>query len=50
MSGMMLDHEGPDVYQLALDFLVVANGIIEERTQSSATAVAPFNRARGSPK
>jgi hypothetical protein len=26
---MALDHEGLDVYQLALDFLVVANGIIE---------------------
>jgi hypothetical protein len=26
---MTLDHEGLDVYQLALDFLVFANGIIE---------------------
>lgn len=29
VSGMVLDHERLDVYHLALDFLVFANGVIE---------------------
>lgn len=29
VAGMVLDHERLDVYHLALDFLVFANGVIE---------------------
>jgi hypothetical protein len=32
----MLDHEGLDVYQLALDFLVVANATIEGLPRGAA--------------
>jgi hypothetical protein len=42
---MMLDHEGLDVYQLALDFLVFANGIIERLPRGRSHLADQFTRA-----
>jgi hypothetical protein len=39
----MLDHEGLDVYQLALDFLVVASGIIEGLPRGRSHLADPFH-------
>ena len=41
----MLDHEGLDVYQLALDFLVVASGIIEGLARGRSHLADQFTRA-----
>jgi len=42
---MQLDHERLDVYDLALDFLVLANGIIEELPRGRSHLVDQFTRA-----
>ena len=42
---MQLDHERLDVYDLALDFLVVANGIIEELPRGRSHLADQFTRA-----
>jgi four helix bundle protein len=42
---MMLDHEGLDVYQLALDFLVVANEVIEGLPRARSHLADQFTRA-----
>ena len=44
--GTMLDHERLDVYHLALDFLVFANGVIEAlpRGRRHSTALFPGHR------
>lgn len=42
---MKLDHEGLDVYQLAMDFLVVANGIIEGLPRGRSHLADQFTRA-----
>jgi four helix bundle protein len=42
---MTLDHEGLDVYQLALDFLVFANGIIEGLPRGRSHLADQFTRA-----
>jgi four helix bundle protein len=42
---MLLDHEQLDVYQLALDFLVVANGIIEGLPRGHRHIADQFTRA-----
>ena len=41
----MLDHEGLDVYQLALDFLVVANATIEGLPRGRSHLTDQFTRA-----
>src|SRR5215471_12604312 len=42
---MELDHERLDVYQLALDFLVMANGIIEALPRGRSHLADQFTRA-----
>jgi len=42
---MMLDHEGLEVYQVALDFLVVANAIIEGLPRGRGHLSDQFTRA-----
>ncbi len=42
---MTLDHEGLDVYQLALDFLVVSNRIIEGLPRGRSHLADQFTRA-----
>jgi four helix bundle protein len=42
---MMLDHERLDVYQLALDFLVFANGVIEALPRGRRHLADQFTRA-----
>jgi four helix bundle protein len=42
---MMLDHEGLDVYQLALDFLVIANTVIEGFPRGRSHLADQFTRA-----
>jgi four helix bundle protein len=42
---MRLDHEGLDVYQQALEFLVVANGIIEALPRGRSHLADQFTRA-----
>src|SRR5215468_4488370 len=42
---MELDHERLDVYHLALDFLVVANGIIEALPRGRSHLADQFTRA-----
>ena len=41
----MLDHEGLDVYQLALDFLVIANTVIEGFPRGRSHLADQFTRA-----
>lgn len=41
----MLDHEGLDVYQLGLEFLVFANGIIEALPRGRSHLADQFTRA-----
>ena len=43
--GMMLDHEQLDVYRLALDFLVFANGVIEALPRGRSHLADQFTRA-----
>jgi hypothetical protein len=42
---MMLDHEGLEVYQVALDFLVMANAIIEGLPRGRGHLSDQFTRA-----
>jgi four helix bundle protein len=42
---MVLDHERLDVYHLALDFLVLANGIIEALPRGRSHLADQFTRA-----
>ena len=42
---MLLDHERLDVYQVALDFLVFANGIIEALPRGRSHLADQFTRA-----
>src|SRR5450755_5051073 len=42
---MVLDHERLDVYHLALDFLVVANGVIESLPRGRSHLADQFTRA-----
>ena len=42
---MVLDHERLDVYQLALDFLVFANGVIEALPRGRSRLADQFTRA-----
>jgi four helix bundle protein len=42
---MVLDHERLDVYQLALDFLVFANGVIESLPRGRSHLADQFTRA-----
>jgi four helix bundle protein len=42
---MMLDHERLDVYQLALDFLVFANGVVEALPRGRRHLADQFTRA-----
>src|SRR5262249_1453819 len=42
---MQLDHERLDVYQVALDFLVLANGIIEALPRGRSHLADQFTRA-----
>ena len=42
---MVLDHERLDVYPLALDFLVFANGVIESLPRGRSHLADPFTRA-----
>jgi four helix bundle protein len=42
---MMLDHERLDVYRLALDFLVFANGVIEALPRGRRHLADQFTRA-----
>jgi four helix bundle protein len=42
---MQLDHERLDVYDLALEFLVLANGIIEELPRGRSHLADQFTRA-----
>ena len=42
---MQLDHERLDVYQLALDFLVYANGVIEALPRGRSHLADQFTRA-----
>jgi four helix bundle protein len=42
---MVLDHERLDVYRVALDFLVFANGIIETLPRGRSHLVDQFTRA-----
>jgi len=42
---MMLDHEGLEVYQVALDFLVVANTVIEGLPRGRGHLADQFTRA-----
>src|SRR6516164_11735643 len=42
---MELDHERLDVYQVALDFLVMANGIIEALPRGRSHLADQFTRA-----
>jgi len=42
---MQLDHERLDVYQVALDFLVFANGIIEALPRGRSQLADQFTRA-----
>ena len=44
-DGMVLDHERLDVYHLALDFVVFANGIIEALPRGRSHLADPFTRA-----
>ena len=44
-EGMFLDHERLDVYQLALDFLVFANGVIETLPRGRSHLADQFTRA-----
>jgi hypothetical protein len=45
MGFMQLDHERLDVYELALDFLVLANGIIEGLPRGRSHLADQFTRA-----
>jgi four helix bundle protein len=42
---MLLDHERLDVYQLALDFLVLAHGVIEALPRGRSHLADQFTRA-----
>jgi four helix bundle protein len=42
---MLLDHERLDVYHLALDFLVLANGVIEALPRGRSHLADQFTRA-----
>ncbi len=42
---MVLDHERLDVYVLALDFVVFANGVIEALPRGRSHLADPFTRA-----
>jgi hypothetical protein len=42
---MELDHERLDVYHLALDFLVMANGVIEALPRGRSHLADQFTRA-----
>ena len=42
---MVLDHERLDVYRLALDFVVFANGIVEALPRGRSHLADPFTRA-----
>lgn len=44
-DGMQLDHERLDVYHLALDFLVYANGVIEGLPRGRSHLADQFTRA-----
>jgi four helix bundle protein len=44
-SAMVLDHERLDVYHLALDFLVFANGVIEGLPRGRGHLADQFTRA-----
>jgi four helix bundle protein len=44
-GGMQLDHERLDVYDLALEFLVLANGIIEGLPRGRSHLADQFTRA-----
>jgi four helix bundle protein len=44
-GGMELDHERLDVYHLALDFLVMANGVIEALPRGRSHLADQFTRA-----
>ena len=43
--GVQLDHERLDVYHLALDFLVMANGVIEGLPRGRSHLADQFTRA-----
>jgi hypothetical protein len=45
MGFMQLDHERLDVYELALEFLVLANGIIEGLPRGRSHLADQFTRA-----
>ena len=45
MRAMQLDHERLDVYHLALDFLVFANGVIEALPRGRSHLADQFTRA-----
>jgi four helix bundle protein len=45
MQCMLLDHERLDVYHLALDFLVFANGVIESLPRGRSPLADQFTRA-----
>jgi four helix bundle protein len=44
-GALMLDHEGLDVYHISLEFLVLANGVIEALPRGRSHLVDQFTRA-----